>query len=532
MTQPLYAYQARAIAETRQAYRDGRRAILLVAPTGAGKTRIGVEFAGGSLAKGGHVLWLAHREELIDQAVKRLEAEGVPRVGIIANDRPTINAPIQVASLQTLAARAAKGLPSADLVVFDEAHHGKAKSYEAVVNGIRTRRGEIPVRIGLTATPERGDGKPMGDVFDHVVSVSSVRELQALGVLVPCLTYAPSTRTKQLSQHPVAAYLARTPGERAFVFAVNVAHAERLALEFETQGVRAATIHTDTPWILRRARLAAFQTQDTRPLREAGSLEPAPLVLCNVYTLTEGVDVPEASCCILARGCGHAGLFLQMVGRVLRAAPWAGKTRATLIDLRGAVHRLGLPEQDRAWSLDGKAISLAENEREVKLRVCPACGGAFATYAVDRRDGARCCPLCREKIAPPEAPTVSPRELHQMGAAAAPEAKSKVLAQLATVAARKGYKAGWAAVRYKDRFGAWPARHEAASAYREAVEQVGALEVSEALAARALARHERQQREAENVAAGRVADEDDPADVADEAQANYEAARAEAANCG
>jgi superfamily II DNA or RNA helicase len=487
VSQSLRPYQARAIAETREAYRAGKRSILLVAPTGAGKTKIGAEFAMGAISKGGTALWLAHREELISQARDRLLAEGVERVGVIAAGYPLINAPVQVASIQTLAARIRRGLPTATVVILDEAHHGKASTYAQVLEGLHTFDGGKPLRIGLTATPERGDGAPLGDLFDHVVTVSSIRELQSLGVLVPCLTYAPSSATKELSQDPVAAYLARTPGDRAFCFGLNVAHVEGLAKAFVAAGVPAATVHANTPWLLRRARVEAFRTQDAKPLLEAGALEPAPLVLCNVFTLTEGVDVPEASSCILARGCGHPGLFLQMVGRVLRAAP--GKTHATLIDLRGVVHKLGLPEQDREWKLEGKAIELAAKEREVKLKVCSSCSGAFASWNVDA-EGWRTCPFCGAK-GPPAPTEIKARELHVMGSLAPPEVRDRWLQKFSADAVRLGYKPGWAAVRFKERFGSWPSKRSGSEAYARAVSDVGADAAAEALAKRALMRQQR-----------------------------------------
>src|SRR6185369_8354499 len=154
------------------------------------------------------------------------------------------------------------------------------------------------------------------------------------------------------------------------------------------------TIHADTPWLLRRARIEAFRLQRPQPLLDAGTTERPSLVLVNVYTLTEGVDVPEASCCILARGCGHPGMLLQTAGRVGRAAP--GKTGATLLDLRGVTHKLGLWEADREWSLEGRACDMTreEREREKQSHTCPACDAAFEAYAFDR-EGWRICPVCR-----------------------------------------------------------------------------------------------------------------------------------------
>lgn len=455
-SQDLRAYQKQAIAELKEAYRAGKRRPVLVLPTGGGKTRIAVELARGALAKGGHVLAMAHRTELIDQMANRLRAEGIERVGIIAADRPTTNAPAQVASLQTLAARAGRGLPSAEVLIFDECHHGPAASWAEVAKGIRTRAGGDPAVIGLTATPSRSDGRGLGEVFDALVQISSVRELQELGVLVPMITRRPKAPTKTLAAEPVAAYLADAPGERGFVFVQNVAQAEALTLAFIAQGVQAATIHAETPWMLRSARIKAFQLQDPRPLHEAGYLEKPPLVLVNVYTLTEGVDVPEASYCLLARGCGHPGMLLQMAGRVGRAAP--GKTSATLRDLRGVTHKLGLWERDRVWSLEGKACSLAqeEREREKKSQTCPACDGAFESYGVDR-EGWRVCPLCRQRLAAPAPIEVEHREHQDAGGGASEAAKRAALLAFVRASARRaGNRRGWVAWRFRERFGAWP----------------------------------------------------------------------------
>jgi DNA repair protein RadD len=469
--QSLRAYQQKAIDEARRAYRDGKRAILMVAPTGAGKTLIGCEFVKGGVDKGGSVMWLAHREELISQARDRLLGHGLERVGLIAAGQRTIQARVHVASVQTLAARLSRGMPmpAASVVVFDEAHHAMAPEWNSVASSIKDERGNAPVLLGLTATPERGDGRPMGDMFDHIVPVSSVRELQATidphtgrAVLVPCVVWRPSTKTKTLSQDPVAAYLSRAPGERAFCFCANVKHAEAVAAAFNAAGVPAATIHADTPWLLRRSRIEAFRTQSTAPQLAVGTMEPAPLVLCNVYCLTEGVDVPEASVCIIARGCGHVGMYLQMVGRVLRSA--AGKERAVLIDLRGVSHKHKLPEAKRDWSLDGDPCALAESEKDAKPITCKSCDAEFGSWGINA-DGSRYCPNCGESAPAQELPTISPRELHEAGTAADEGTRRQALESLAVQAIEKGFKPGWAAHEYRERFGDWPDRKASQRAF-------------------------------------------------------------------
>lgn len=460
---PLRPYQRAGVDATRAAYRAGSRAILLVCPTGGGKTRIFSEFVVGSVNKGGSVLVIAHREELLTQAQRAIMTEGLPHVGIIAPWARRQHAPVQVASVQTLVAQMRKGrdLPRVRLVVFDEAHHAAADEWAKVAKAITDENGNAPLLIGVTATPERGDGKAMGlaegGLFDALVPVSSVRELQELGVLVPCITYRPETKTKALCREPWQAYQEQGAGERCFTFCVTVAHAEAVAADFRAHGYPAATIHADTPWALRTARLEAFRMQDATPLRRVGSPEDVPLVLCNVYALTEGVDVPAASVCITARGIGHGGMMRQMIGRVLRASE--GKTRAIWWDLRGQSHKpkIGLPESDCTYSLEGKAIEVKEDVDDPPKR-CKVCQGTFAAWSVNRATGARSCPSCGAEAPAIEAPEVVEREVFAVGSGASEADKTAAIDRLAMTAADRGYRSGWITVRYTEQFGAMPKR--------------------------------------------------------------------------
>lgn len=484
---PLRPYQGAAYAAAQKAYREGARAILLVAPTGAGKSRLGCEFVINATEKArglGSVLWLAHREELVRQAVHTIHGEGLLDVGIIAPWARRQHAAVQVASIQTLVAQLRKGrqLPRARVVIFDEAHHASAEEWQGVAADVTDEKGNAPLLVGLTATPERGDGKPLGKsaggLFDTLIPVSSVRELQALGVLVPCVTYAPETWGKALCREPVDAYRERGWGERCFVFCVSVAHAEQQAQSFRDAGAPAATIHANTPWDVRRARLEAFRLQDATPLRKIGSVEDAPLVLCNVYTLTEGVDVPAASVCITARDVGHPGMMQQMVGRVLRASE--GKTRAIWWDLRGCSNRrdragnlvIGGPETDREYSLDGKAIAAAEDE-ENRPRKCKMCGASFITWAVDAKTGARSCPACGEPAPPLAPPVVREREVFAHGSGASDGERADLLKRWAETAVDKGYREGWVRMRFVEKFSTYPDRDAVDAAMASARELYG-----------------------------------------------------------
>ena len=157
------------------------RSICLQLPTGAGKTPIAGAIALGLSERGHGLLALEHRDELVDQFCRTLDTVGLSgRYGVIAAGRaPTPWARFQVASIQTLARRATPDLKPRYVVV-DEAHHARAKTWAAVLD--RFPDAKI---LGLTATPERLDGKPLGMHFEHLVCGPSIAWLVAHGWLAP-----------------------------------------------------------------------------------------------------------------------------------------------------------------------------------------------------------------------------------------------------------------------------------------------------------------------------------------------------------
>ena len=365
MTQPaeqlatiaLRDYQQRALGLVRAEMRAGRRRVVLVMPTGSGKTRTGAAACRAAVAKGNPVLWLAHRTELISQAAATLESLGA-RVGVIAaqlHRGACPDAPIQVASIQTLLARP-DACPEAELIVGDECHHLSEGAKEW--SGLLGRYPKTPI-LGLTATPETGSGAPLS-LFDALVVGASVRELTDAGHLVPCEGVRPASMLEpgQIAQCPVEAYVEHGRGPRgmrqAILFARSVEEAQGYAARLNERSVRAECVTATTPAADREAALELFRRGVVR-------------VLTNVYVLTEGTDLPMAEVCILARGAGSAGMLIQMVGRVLRPAP--GKTSALLIDLRGVTHLHGYPEDERTYSLTGRGMRLVVAPR---CRVCQA----------------------------------------------------------------------------------------------------------------------------------------------------------------
>lgn len=467
MSQPLRDYQDRAVSEVLAAL-DTPTA--LIAPTGAGKTRMGAEIVARAARR---TIWVTHRDELIDQSASALERVGC-RVGVFAAGRmESIDSPVIVASWQTLLVRPDEA-PAADLAAIDECHHAGADEWGQVVR-------RYPRRVGFTATPQRGDGRPL-DLFSRLVVAAQYSELIKAGHLVPCRVFRPDQdMSPNLAQHPVDAYKRHAAGRSCIVFARSVELAREYASEFTDAGFPAASVDSNTPSTERESIIDRFKR---------GELS----VLCNVFVLTEGFDAPTTEVCIIARGCSYTGTYLQMVGRVLRPAP--GKDAAILIDLAGVSHSHGLPTEDRVYSLDGKqAISSTG-----ALRVCPSCG---LCYAPTGEVGCPSCGFVSEARETRPAPRIYDAELLEVFAGAdtpgeyqlrewnrlaalcsqkgwsidwaakqfrklferAPdpgwftdEMKFKALQGWKAFGAQRGFKPGFAAVRYKEMFGRWPPR--------------------------------------------------------------------------
>lgn len=410
----LRPYQQAAVDAVVAASRAGHRRILLVAPTGAGKTRMGAACAAIPLAKGLTVEWYAPRRELVAQAQA-----------------------VTAAHVTTIQAALRKAPTSPALRVLDEAHHQVGPEWARVDNG----HGTV---LGLTATPVPG----LGQAFDALIPTASVRDLTEAGHLVPCEVIAPEEplRSGQLAQHPWAAYRAYCDGAKAILFAGTVDDAERHAHDFRNAGITAECVHGESKD--RDAIIARFRTGDTR-------------VLTSVQVLTEGFDAPDAEVCILARHAGAVATYLQMVGRVLR--PAEGKARALVLDLCGSSISHGHPAADRTYHLDGVAIRQVGHEDGA--RFCRVCG-ALLTQPGE-------CPECgaaKER----NWPRVVDKPLRvyawQRLAGDTDDVRVQRLAKWLTDAIDAGHKPGAALYKYKACYRTWPtaAQKERAAAILKA----------------------------------------------------------------
>jgi DNA repair protein RadD len=421
----LWPHQRRAIEAARVAWREGARAIAICAPTGAGKTRIASALAAGHLAKGGRrVLAVAHRVELVSQLARALIEAGSGAIRTIAADRDDgpNDAPVAVASLQTLIAR--DDWPDASMLLLDEAHHFSADA--PVWLAAAQRYASLP-RLGLTATPV----PEMGALFDHLVIAAQPAELVAAGVLVPITALAPSKPVDGANVgSPLEQYRKHTPSGRAIVFCQNRPHARQVAEEFRAAGIACESIDGDTDGAVRKDVVVRFNRGDLR-------------VVTNVFVLTEGFDSPPADTCIVARGVSSATMWIQMIGRVRRRHP--GKRSATLIDMRGHVHRFGMPDDPRSYSLDADAKVA---EKLPPLAQCRACGAVYR-YRPS-------CLRCGATLPPPPLPREQRGELAAIFATESAERRRAYLHRLVEEARSKNYGRGWAQIKFKSKYGCWP----------------------------------------------------------------------------
>ena len=443
----LRPYQQQAIDDLRMAYRSGARAPLLVAPTGMGKTVIFAAITQSAADRGRQVLILVHRRELIHQASAKLTAIGVDH-GVIAAGITPANAPVQVASVQTLARRLHRITAQPDLIVIDEAHHAISSTWGNAIS-----HWPDAFRLGVTATPVRQDGRGLGMVFDRLVIGPSTADLISNGFLCPARIYAPPAvadlsglRTRGGDYTPeqaaermdrptvtgdaIAHYQSLAAGQRAIAFCCNVNHAEHVCAAFKHGGIKAATLLGSTDPLRRTAVVADFA---------AGSLQ----VLVTVDVVSEGFDCPAAEAAILLRPTQSEGLYLQQVGRVLRPAP--SKTHAVVLDHVGNVHRHGFPDDHRDWSLADRErrTRASAGEAAPTVRTCEVCFAAFAPAPI--------CPCCGTP-AKLSAREIRQREgeLQELARDAVARSRrrdqgqARTLPELMAFAKQRGYSPGWA----------------------------------------------------------------------------------------
>lgn len=363
----------------RDAWAGGMARPAYVLPTGEGKTQvIAAEIVEPWLAEnpGRRALVVAHRIELIEQAADRLRRtlDGVP-VGVVMADRNQTLAPVLVGSVQTLASRRRRAmLRNVGLIVVDEAHRAAAASYRSLLEHFGCFDGGC-VAVGCTATMTRSDDLALGDVWEDVVFRRTIGQavrgegndgmptlVRPVGIRVTVddldLRRVKTSRgdyqdgdlgravAESLAPKMIASAIReQCPDRQGIIFAPTVDSARVIMEAMDAEGFSAALVHGGTPTGERSAVLDAFR---------AGSVR----WLANCQVFTEGTDLPMASVCVIARPTKHSGLYIQMVGRVLRL--WPGKTDALVLDVAGAAARHTLEARVELFGVEAAEAIEAE----------------------------------------------------------------------------------------------------------------------------------------------------------------------------
>ena len=366
----LRPYQLDLFQKTQSAFMRGYRRPLVVAPCGAGKSYLFAEMVRKTR---GEALVLTHRQELKQQHEALFRKLGIKNA--------------RVAMIMTEANRLGK-YPTPSLIVADEAHLSRSNSWMSVIEHYNTWT------VGMTATPVRLDGKPLGDVFDTMVEGVDVRWLIEHQNLAPYEYYAPtlietdglrtlagdyvvSDLEKLMNERAIYGdvidcYQRFAGEERAIAYCVSVEHARATAGAFSEAGIPAEFLSAGTPARQRQKIVDSFRAGDFK-------------ILCNVGIISEGVSIDEVTCCLLLRPTESVALGIQQMMRCMRYLP--GKT-AKIIDFVGNYTRIGLPDDPREWSLGEplKRKQRLDGSGDFYIRTCPECYMTFKTAPV--------CPFC------------------------------------------------------------------------------------------------------------------------------------------
>lgn len=402
----LRAYQQKAIPEMREQIKAGHKKIVFVLPTGGGKSIVFGQIIKNAYDKGKVVLWLVHRRNLVMQMKDVLETHfGISPGVIMSGFKTDMSNRVQVATIQTYARRMKFDCDfkehfvngffvRADVVMTDEAHRSVSETHKKVLELYQSK-----IILGCTATPLRADCRGLGEVFDKIVEVSTVKELTEMKFLAPARYFEAQKpdlsdvkismgdyqvkaldkkmNKKKLIGDIVDNWLKYGENRRTIVFCVNVKHSIAVKDAFVAAGVQAEHLDARSTDDERDGVFSRMETGDTR-------------IVCNVALYQEGLDVPDVSCIVFARPTKSLGLYRQCIGRGLRVS--GSRSDCLVFDHGGVIHDNGFADDDISWSLDGKkkAYKVSKTVKEKKPVKCSVCNLVF--------EGENKCPDCGSPV--------------------------------------------------------------------------------------------------------------------------------------
>ncbi|WEV51646.1 DEAD/DEAH box helicase [Lactobacillus sp. ESL0731] len=383
----LREYQTNLVAQIIKSMRSGHRHIIVQSPPRTGKTVVMAEIARRTTLKGNRVMFIIHRKEVLEQAKATFKEQDVDP------DLATMG------MVQTLTRRVNK-LPVPNLILIDEGHHALAKSYQNILN-------KFPQAFVLffTATPVRTGRLQLDQVADDIVLGQSIKELTENGYLAPFRYFEPpndfdASKLKRSSTgdytnksmdeamsstiygHIVKQYKRIAQGMQAVVYTYSIESAINVAKEFCEAGIAAAEVDGKTEMAVRDRIVEQFRKQELQ-------------VLVNVNLFTEGIDLPNVDCVIMARPTTSLALYLQFSMRCLNPRP--NKT-AIIIDHANNFQKFGYPDDDRDWKqaiiTQDKGKHKAATENIVQIVQCDYCFAVIRPSAI--KNGK--CPYCGNPV--------------------------------------------------------------------------------------------------------------------------------------
>lgn len=336
MAQELRPYQQQARDRIHAEWDAGHTRTLLVLPTGTGKTIVFASVAADQVRAGDRVLILAHRGELLEQAADKLQRSTGLVSAVEKAESTCLDSwfRVVVGSVQTLQRTARLERFPQDYfgtIIIDEAHHAITDGYRRILDYFSGAR-----VLGVTATPDRGDMRNLGEVFDSLAFEYKLTDAIKEGYLCKIMAqtiplklditsvtmsggdYAVGDLGTALDPYleQIAAEMAnRCKSRKTVVFLPLIKTSQKFRDLLNTHGFRAAEVNGQSDD--RKQVLADFDADKYN-------------VLCNSMLLTEGWDCPSVDCVVVLRPTKVRSLYSQMVGRGTRLSP--GKTDLLLLD--------------------------------------------------------------------------------------------------------------------------------------------------------------------------------------------------------
>ena len=438
----LFDYQKELVNKAREAYIQGYKAPCIVAPCGAGKSVMIAEIVRLATVKKQRVLFLVHRQELLDQINNTLRKNSVDMNYVTLGMVMTI-----VKKLNTY--------QSFDLIVVDENHHTLAKSYIKILDHYNTRV------LGFTATPIRLNGDGLGDVNDVLIETVNAKWLIEHKRLAPYQYFSidliersklKKSSTGDYTNQSMDAAIGKTifgdvvihyqkiiNGQKTILYAHSIEYSRMYAEQFNKADIPAEHIDGKTSKKERDRIIQAFRNNEIK-------------VLCNVDLIGEGFDVPDCTAVMLLRPTASLSLHIQQSMRPMRYQP---NKVATIIDHVGNVYIHGLPDMERTWTLEKKPKRKRKEVEAYPIWECKECFCVVERDTAKQEDGSYKCPECGyidivEKIKKQideeaELKRIQQEELEKQFYSNRDWRKAKSYKELTKIAKAKGYKTSWAA---------------------------------------------------------------------------------------